>query len=137
MFICEKNIHRKSRSKCITEEIRRIKKIESSTEGNGTKYVEIVQEKEQITIKAQIAGLEAVEDVLSTSGSRISRNKRYSSNLKDWTNQYFQNAGIAGVKKRTINIMDTNSRLTKVTEGKEKYNRIRGWAGTGAYPKNE
>ena len=98
--------------------------------------MEIVQEKEQITIKAQIAGLEAVEDVLSTSGSRISRNKRYSSNLKDWTNQYFQNAGIAGVKKRTINIMDTDAWLSNLTKDKEKDDRIWGWTETRAYPKN-
>ena len=61
-----------------------------------------------------------MEEVLSTSGSRISRTKRYSSNLKAGTNQYFEDAGIGGVEKRTINIMDIGARLTKVTEDNEK-----------------
>lgn len=39
-------------------------------------------------------------------------------------NQYFENAEIAGVKKRTVNIMDTDARLLKVTESKEKDNNF-------------
>ena len=61
---------------------------------------------------------------MNTSGNRISRAKRHSSNLKENMNQYFENAEIAGVKKRTVNIMDTDARLLKVTESKEKDNNF-------------
>ena len=52
-------------------------------------------------------------------------------------NQFFRNTGIAGVENRPINIMDTDARLSKVAEDKEKDGRIRDQAGTGAYPRNE
>ena len=41
-------------------------------------------------------------------------------------NQYFKDAGIGGAEKRTINIMETGARLTKVTEEKDKNDTIKG-----------
>ena len=78
-----------------------------------------------------------MEKVLSSTRRRISRTKIYSSNSKDGMNQYFENVGIDSVEKKTVNIMDTNARLSKFTEDKKKDDRIRDWAVTGAYPINE
>ena len=62
-----------------------------------------------------------MEEVLSTTRSRISRTKRYSSNLTDGLKQCFEDAGIGGVEKRVISIMDTGARLTKVTENRKEW----------------
>ena len=51
------------------------------------RQLEMEQEKERITMEAKIAELEAMEEIFSTYGSRLSRTKRYSSSLKDGMNQ--------------------------------------------------
>ena len=48
------------------------------------RQIEMEQEKEWITHDAQITELEAMEGVLSTTGSRILRTERYSSIWRCW-----------------------------------------------------
>ena len=98
------------------------------------RQVEMEQKKERIILEAQIAELEAKEEVLSTIGSRVSRTKKFNSNLTNGMNQYFEDAGVV---KRTINKVDNDARLIEVTDDKEKNKRIRSWVETGAYQKNE
>ena len=53
-----------------------MEKTEFPTNEMELRQVEMEQEKELMTIEAQIAELEAMKEVLSTSGSRISKTKK-------------------------------------------------------------